>query len=166
MSFFFNCMVWNTYYSLNAYWMRNDIWAASWQNQQNGICAQRRLRSAWASAQSDQSSLSAWWSLVLSYPLSAQRRLWSDWADGQADLRLRWDGHTGHFVGFVMWWLLYSLNDNWMRNDILLVFYLSGVFRELEAIGRPRWEVFQWLFIWKVLRNWTQRMPTGSKICE
>ena len=31
------------------------IWAASWQNQQNGRCAQRRLRSAWASAQSDQS---------------------------------------------------------------------------------------------------------------
>ena len=29
------------------------IWAASWQNQQNGMCAQRRLRSAWASAQSD-----------------------------------------------------------------------------------------------------------------
>ena len=27
----------------------------SWQNQQNGMCAQRRLRSAWASAQSDQS---------------------------------------------------------------------------------------------------------------
>ena len=36
------------------------IWAASWQNQQNGICAQRRIRSAWASTQSDQSSLSAW----------------------------------------------------------------------------------------------------------
>ena len=31
------------------------IWAASWQNQQNGMCAQRRLRSAWTSAQSDQS---------------------------------------------------------------------------------------------------------------
>ena len=30
-------------------------WAASWQNQQCGMCAQRRLRSAWASAQSDQS---------------------------------------------------------------------------------------------------------------
>ena len=42
------------------------------------LCAQRRLRSAWASA----------W--VLSYPLSAQRRLWSDWADAQADLSLRW----------------------------------------------------------------------------
>ena len=36
-------------------------------NQQNGMCTQRRLRSAWASAQSDQSSLSAWrklWSLA------------------------------------------------------------------------------------------------------
>ena len=30
-------------------------WAASWQNQQNGMCAQQRLRSAWASTQSDQS---------------------------------------------------------------------------------------------------------------
>ena len=28
-------------------------WAASWQNQQNGMCTQRRLRSAWASAQAD-----------------------------------------------------------------------------------------------------------------
>ena len=30
-------------------------WAASGQNQQKAMCAQRRLRSAWASAQSDQS---------------------------------------------------------------------------------------------------------------
>ena len=30
-------------------------WAASRQNQQNGMCAQWRLRSAWTSAQSDQS---------------------------------------------------------------------------------------------------------------
>ena len=28
---------------------------ASWQNQQNGMCAQQRLGSAWASAQSGQS---------------------------------------------------------------------------------------------------------------
>ena len=33
----------------------NTKWAVSWQNQQSGMCAQRRLRSAWASAQSDQS---------------------------------------------------------------------------------------------------------------
>ena len=29
------------------------IWAPSWQNQQNGMCTQWRLRSAWASTQSD-----------------------------------------------------------------------------------------------------------------
>ena len=46
------------------------------------LCAQRRLRSAWASAQSDQSlrcSHEEPW--VLSYPLSTQQRLWSDWAE-------------------------------------------------------------------------------------
>ena len=30
-------------------------WAAAWQNQQNDLCIQRRLRSAWATTQSDQS---------------------------------------------------------------------------------------------------------------
>ena len=39
----------------------NDKWATSWQNQQNDMCAQWRLRSAWASAQFDQSSLCAHW---------------------------------------------------------------------------------------------------------
>ena len=29
-----------------------QIWATSWQNQQNDLCAQRRLRLAWASDQS------------------------------------------------------------------------------------------------------------------
>ena len=36
-------------------------WAASWQNQQNDMCAQQRLRSAWASTQTDQSLLCAQW---------------------------------------------------------------------------------------------------------
>ena len=73
-------------------------WAALWQNQQSGVCAQRRLRSAWASTQSDQSLRclheKVW---VLSYQLSAQRRRWADCADAQADLSLRW-AHS-HFVG-------------------------------------------------------------------
>ena len=68
------------------------------KNKKKIVCAQRRLRSAWASAQSDQSSLSAlnkaW---VLSYPLSAQ-----------ADLSVRWV-HS-HFVGFVMSWLKCETN--------------------------------------------------------
>ena len=35
--------------------LKNTKWTASWQNQQNGTCTQWRLRSAGASAQSDQS---------------------------------------------------------------------------------------------------------------
>ena len=76
----------------NLYFM--TIWAATWQNQQNG-CA--------PSEDSDQPGnppslirvfavcmKKAW---VLIYPLSAQRRVWSDWADAQADLSLCW-AHT------------------------------------------------------------------------
>ena len=55
--------------SLLCYWKHSrtnitwcpNIWAASWQNQQNDLCTQQRLRSAWASAQSDQSLLFAQW---------------------------------------------------------------------------------------------------------
>ena len=77
------------------------IWAASWQKQQNGMCTQQRVRSAWASAAWPESSLSAWKKKsILSYPLSAQRILWSDWVDAQADLCLRL-AHS-YFVVFVM----------------------------------------------------------------
>ena len=69
-----------------------DIWAAAQQNQQYGLCTQLRLRSAWASAQSDQ-SLRCQHGESLdpnSYPLSAQRRLRSDWANAKADLSICW----------------------------------------------------------------------------
>ena len=71
------------------------IWAASWQNQQNGM---RRLRSAWAFTLSDQSSLSAWRKLgsLASSAQTGRIQL--------ANLSLRW-GHT-RFVGFVMRWLI------------------------------------------------------------
>ena len=62
------------------------IWAASWQNKQNGMCAQQirvfavRMKKAW----------------VLSYPLSTKRRL----------IRLGgcpgWSASHSNFVGFVM----------------------------------------------------------------
>ena len=62
-------------------------------NQQNGMCTHRRLGSAWASVQSDQSLLFAWRKLVSlasSYPFNAQRRLWSNWVDAQTDPTLSW----------------------------------------------------------------------------
>ena len=53
----------STFYSSSRSWFhwKAMIWAASWQNQQNDMYAQRKLRSACASAQSDQSSLCAQW---------------------------------------------------------------------------------------------------------
>ena len=43
--------------SLSLAWYHFYIikWAATWQNQQNEVCIRRRIRPAWASAQSDQS---------------------------------------------------------------------------------------------------------------
>ena len=82
-------------------------WAATWQNKQNGMCAQRRLRSVWHLPSLIRVfAVRMKKALVLSYPLNAQRRLWSDWADAQGDLSLRW-AHS-HFIGFVMLRLKYE----------------------------------------------------------
>ena len=57
-------------------------------NQNNKMTwGQRRLRSTWASTQSDQSLKKVW---VINYPYIAQWRLWSVWTDTQADLSFRW----------------------------------------------------------------------------
>ena len=58
------------------------------------VCAQRRLRSAWASAQSEQFAVRMKKAWVLSYPLSAQRRLWSDWGDRMPRLIWVFAGRT------------------------------------------------------------------------
>ena len=71
------------------------IWAASWQNQQNGMCAQRRLRSA-------QSLCCALNGLLRTQAFF----MWT--AKTQADLSLRWV-HS-HIVGFVMRRLIWSHN--------------------------------------------------------
>ena len=53
------------------------------------MCAKRNLRSAWASAQSDQFLCAQW---VAKNPrfFHADSEDWSEWADAQADLSLRW----------------------------------------------------------------------------
>ena len=71
---------------------KNDLnWAASWHNQQSGMSTQQRLRSAWASAQSDQeSSLCAQW--VANNP----GFLHADSEDSDQT------GRTCRFIGFVV----------------------------------------------------------------
>ena len=65
-------------------------WASTWQNLQNGMCAQGRLRSTWASAQSDQSLLSTWRKLGSLATHCVHSKDWSDWVDAHTDLSLRW----------------------------------------------------------------------------
>ena len=100
----------------------------------NGMCAQRRLRSAWASAQPGHPpSLirvfaarmkKAW---VLSYPLSEQRRLRSDWADAQAKTPIRRGGCPN--------WSESSLG----AHAILLVLSWGGSFNVGCRFGRVQW---------------------------
>ena len=82
-------------------WVKGNIdRAASWQKQKNYLCSQRRLRSAWASAQSDQ-SLRCPHQETLGILLPIERT-------AKTLIRLGgcpgWSfaGHTVHFVGFVM----------------------------------------------------------------
>ena len=74
--------------------------AIAWQNQQNDLCAQRNLRSAWASAQSDQRL--RW--------VKDQTFIDADSEDKRM-LRLIWvfAWRTCSIVGFVMWRLIFVL---------------------------------------------------------
>ena len=70
------------------------IWAASWENQQNELCAQ-----------SDQSSLSVW------RTVGSLATHWAHSEDSDQTGRLPrliwiFAGRTGHVVGFVMRWLI------------------------------------------------------------
>ena len=88
---------------VNLHWKfkccKNIKWASARQNQQNGMSAQRRLRSACAYVQSDQSSLSAWRKLG---SLATHWEYREDTDQTGRMPRLIWvfGGHICHFVGF------------------------------------------------------------------
>ena len=72
-------------------------WATARQNSQNDLCTQRRLRSVWAPAQSDQS---------LRCALHGQLRTWAFFMRMP---RLIFAGRTAHFVGFVVLRLIWKI---------------------------------------------------------
>ena len=103
-------MWWNVYVHIQT---RATSWKKKTKkkqtNKQSGLYAQRRLRSAWASAQSYQSLRCA-----LSRKLRTQFLLQADSADSVQTgrmPRLIWvfAGRTNHFVGFVMPWLNFHI---------------------------------------------------------
>ena len=82
----------------------HENWAASWQNHQNDLCTQRKLQSALASAQSDQSSQCAQW--VAEFPMFLYANSKDSDQTGRMP-RLIWvfTGRKHHFVGFIVRWL-------------------------------------------------------------
>ena len=81
-----SCPVW---YSLSGSLTSiTKIWAAAWQNRQNDLCTQQRLRSTWASTQSDQSLLSTWRNIEPLTTYRAHSEDSSDW--GMPRLSLCW----------------------------------------------------------------------------
>ena len=85
------------------------------------MCTKRRLKSAWASAQSDQFSLSTRRNLSSLVTHWVHSEDWSDWADTHVDLIP--SRELSHFVGFVMRWLSYGKNRSNPSN--LLAQWLS-----------------------------------------
>ena len=81
----------------------SNMWAAAWQHQQNDLCAEGRRRSAWAFAQSGQSSLSAWRTLRFELPIECTV----------------FAGRTGHFVGFVVQQLIWL---SYYKANIKIIF--------------------------------------------
>ena len=91
-----------------------SVWTTARQNQQNDLCAQRILRSAWASAQSEQSLLSAWRKVG---SLATHKVHSKDYDQTVRMPRLIsvFIGRTRHFVGFVMLWLI-CISIYWFKH--------------------------------------------------
>ena len=85
---------------------RSVQWGAARQNQQNDLCAQQRLRSAWASAQSDQSLRCPYKEAVgPSLPIERTSNTLISRTGRMPRLIWVFTGWTSHFVGLVVLWL-------------------------------------------------------------
>ena len=127
---------------LGCFFSQHYIWACARQNQKNDMCTKRRLRSAWASAQSDQSSLSAWrkvGSIAIFWVHSED----SDQTGRMPRLIIRlgrcpgWSESslgTRHFVGFIIRWLIYQKSNN--RKQIISLF-IAKPWKVQKMPGRP-----------------------------
>ena len=112
-------------------------WAASWQNQQNGMCAQQSLISLCIRTIWSEFSLCSQW--VAKDPSFLH-------ADSKDSDQTGWmprpiwvfTGHTCHFVGFVMRWLMWwNMTKMYIKSDF------KAVFLNLQQMGK-RIRVFCW----------------------
>ena len=87
--------------------LKPNNWATAWKKQQNGMCAQRRLRSVWTSAQSDQSlrcsheeALGSW----LPIKRTTKTGGWTGWSESSL-------GAQVIMLFFVELWLKYLFTE-------------------------------------------------------
>ena len=138
-------------------WDQN--WAASWQNQQNDLCAQQRLGSAWASAQSDQSSLSAWRNIGPLTPI--ERTVKTLIRLGECPGLSEYSLGTRHFVDFVMRQLksFATLKDSYNHHQ--QPFFCS--------FCSTAWQMSSKLFLFYILPKFPNKFfpspPQTSKFC-
>ena len=83
-----------------------DNWAISWQNKQNGMCAQRRQRSTFFQPLAVYSLRCSHEKKVLSLATHWAHSEDSDQTGWMPRLIWVFAGRTCHFVGFVMRWLI------------------------------------------------------------
>ena len=117
-------------------------WANAWQNQQNHICAQQRLRSAWS-----ESSLSAWKKpyLPTEHILKTDQPGCPGWSQSSRGAH--------HFEGFIMLWLI-------------LIWSLAHVIsmetdHRLKVDRKIKLHKFHWHYSW--IRTVNQPKPSNVK---
>ena len=113
-------------------------WAPAWQNQQNDLRAQQRLRSAWASTKSDHFKLPAWTNLVSLTTLGAHSK---DCDQTSRIPRLIWvfAGHTCYFVGLnlLITCLQPRLGSEYMDQSLCL----CSLIRIFAVCMKKRWDL-------------------------
>ena len=125
-------------------------WAATWQNQQNGMCAQRRLGSAWASAQSDQ-SLRCPYDETLDRQLPIERTAktlvrqggcpgWSESLLGAHSLC--WFYHVAAHIDFLFFFPLFfvwsRLSDLYLETRVLRLLSFWSDARTINCVGNGK----------------------------
>ena len=114
--------------------MCNTIWATSWQNKQNDMCAQQTQISLGIRQVGSESSLCTQWIAKNPSFLHADSEDWTHWADAQADLSLRclhmsvcWFCHVAahlYFHCFQCTWLYCQENRTYYLDRVKRIWYL------------------------------------------
>ena len=137
-----------------AVYLYTHIWVDSWQNQQNYLCDQRRLRSAWA-----QRRLRSTW--VAEDPMF----LHADSEDSDQNVRmprLIWvfTGRKSHFVGFVMRRLIFK------RLFFTFLCSSSWCWSRTAIFGCDTpWRYFHWFIqsLWQILSKLEGQLQRNFK---